>query len=82
MLRLLAMGYSNEAIAEMLCLTVRTVEYHMTNVLRKLGVGSRLEAAVWVHDCLPKELHSELGIGKNRGEKIGIFADDRTPKMW
>ncbi len=49
-LRLLAMGYGNEAIAEMLCLTMRTVEYHVTNVLRKLRVGSRLEAVAWVRE--------------------------------
>ncbi|MFF2412433.1 LuxR C-terminal-related transcriptional regulator [Streptomyces sp. NPDC058092] len=36
-----AAGASNRAIANALCLTVRTVEYHLTNVYRKLGVTGR-----------------------------------------
>ena len=36
-------GSSNRVIAESLFVTVRTVESHLTNVYRKLGVGSRAE---------------------------------------
>ncbi|MBN6040624.1 LuxR family transcriptional regulator [Amycolatopsis sp. 195334CR] len=36
-------GSSNRMIAESLFVTVRTVESHLTNVYRKLGVGSRAE---------------------------------------
>lgn len=39
--KLAAAGKSNRAIADALCLTVRTVEYHLTNVYRKLGVPGR-----------------------------------------
>jgi DNA-binding NarL/FixJ family response regulator len=54
-LRLLVEGLDNQAIAEGLCVATRTVEQHVTNVLDKLGVASRLEAAVWVRDYVPDE---------------------------
>lgn len=42
-------GYSNRQIAETLFLAVRTVEFHLSSVYRKLGVSGR------------RELHSVLG---------------------
>ena len=60
-LRLLAEGLDNAAIAEALCVTVRTVECHVTSILSKLEVASRLEAAVWVHDHLPDDLWKSTG---------------------
>jgi len=54
-LRLLVEGRDNQAIAQELCVATRTVEQHVTNVLGKLGVASRLEAAVWVRDHVPDE---------------------------
>ena len=55
-LRELVAGQSNSAIAETLSVAKKTVEYHVTNILRKLGVASRLEAAAWVHDHIPDDL--------------------------
>jgi DNA-binding NarL/FixJ family response regulator len=43
-LRLLATGMSNAAIAEDLTLSVNTVRNHVANLLMKLGVHSKLEA--------------------------------------
>ncbi|MFD4778912.1 LuxR C-terminal-related transcriptional regulator, partial [Streptomyces sp. NPDC058427] len=40
---LAAAGASNRSIAETLFLTVRTIETHLTNVYRKLGVSGRTE---------------------------------------
>lgn len=40
-LRLIAQGYTNSQIAEGLGLSVRTVEIHRTNLMRKLGMCNR-----------------------------------------
>jgi DNA-binding CsgD family transcriptional regulator len=44
-LRLVAAGGSNRAVAEELTISVRTVERHVANIFTKLGVSSRTEAA-------------------------------------
>lgn len=42
-LRLIAQGYTNSQAAEMLCISVRTVEYHRSNLTAKLNLHSRVE---------------------------------------
>jgi DNA-binding NarL/FixJ family response regulator len=49
-LRLVAEGLSNKEIAHELKVKKRTVEFHVGNILRKLGVVSRVEAAVWAKE--------------------------------
>ena len=68
-LQLLVEGLDNAAIAEALCVTAKTVEYHVTNALSKLGVASRLEAVVWVKDHWPDGLPGDLqrDLGKSPG---------------
>lgn len=44
-LELLEAGLSNQQIATRLCLTLHTVKNHVHNVLTKLGVSTRMEAA-------------------------------------
>lgn len=44
-----AEGRTNREIAEVLFVTVRTVESHLSNVYRKLGVGVRAELAAALH---------------------------------
>jgi DNA-binding NarL/FixJ family response regulator len=46
-LRLVAAGKSNQAIAAELVISERTVERHMSNIFAKLGVGSRTAAAAY-----------------------------------
>lgn len=46
-LTLLAVGAPNRAIADKLVLSERTVETHVSNVLGKLGVANRAQAAGW-----------------------------------
>lgn len=45
-LRRLAQGFTNRQIAHELDLSTRTVEAHLTHIYTKLGVSSRIEAAL------------------------------------
>lgn len=44
LLRLVAAGHSNKAIAEQVNISENTVKYHMKNILQKLGAKNRTEA--------------------------------------
>jgi two-component system, NarL family, response regulator LiaR len=46
-LRLLAQGLDNEAIAQALTLTMRTVQNHVSSIYGKLEVASRAEAILY-----------------------------------
>jgi DNA-binding NarL/FixJ family response regulator len=48
-LLLLAQGMSNEEIADELVVEVSTVKSHLARMMPKLGVRSRLQAAVWAY---------------------------------
>ena len=43
MLRLLALGHTNQEIATMLFISVRTAETHRAHIMRKLGLSTRAE---------------------------------------
>ncbi len=45
-LRLATRGMSNKDIANVLCLSVRTVKAHLTNIFNKMGVGCRTDAII------------------------------------
>ena len=49
-LRLIARGYRYKEIASSLHLSVKTVETHVSNVLRKLQLSSRHELTRWATD--------------------------------
>lgn len=49
-LRLVTQGKTNKEIAASLTVAERTVEFHLSNVLAKLGVDSRVKAAVWAKE--------------------------------
>jgi ATP/maltotriose-dependent transcriptional regulator MalT len=49
-LRLLATGVTNRAIAEQLVLSERTVDRHVSNIFGKLGVSSRAAATAYAFD--------------------------------
>jgi LuxR family maltose regulon positive regulatory protein len=43
-LRLIAAGYSNQAVADQLVLSLATVKSHVVHIMNRLGVSSRMEA--------------------------------------
>ncbi len=48
-LRLLAQGKSNQDIADTLIIGIKTVKFHVTNILAKLGVDDRTQAAIYAY---------------------------------
>lgn len=48
-LELIAQGRTNQEIANQLFITVKTVKTHITQILAKLGVDDRTQAAVYAH---------------------------------
>jgi NarL family two-component system response regulator LiaR len=48
-LKLIAQGRTNQEISDQLFITVKTVKTHITQILSKLGVEDRTQAAVYAH---------------------------------
>ena len=46
-LRQLALGLTNEQIAEAMHISYETIKEHVQHILRKIGVTDRTQAAVW-----------------------------------
>ena len=46
-LRLVLAGYTNKAIAAEICISEKTVEYHLDNIYTKIGARTRLMAGIW-----------------------------------
>lgn len=46
-LKLIAKGKSNQEVADELIIGVKTVKFHVTNILAKLGVEDRTQAAIY-----------------------------------
>jgi ATP/maltotriose-dependent transcriptional regulator MalT len=49
-LRLVSAGGTNRAIADRLCVSERTIDRHVSNILGKLGVPSRTAATAYAYD--------------------------------
>jgi len=50
-LRLVAEGCTNQEIAEKLIVSPTTIKTHVQNILQKLGVSDRTQAAVYAVRC-------------------------------
>jgi len=48
-LALVARGYTNREIADAFTISVKTASVHVSHILRKLGVSSRVQAAEIAH---------------------------------
>ena len=48
-LKLLAQGKSNQDIADTLMIGIKTVKFHVTNILSKLDVEDRTQAAIYAY---------------------------------
>ncbi len=49
-LKLVAQGMDNKAIAKALKITPKTAAFHVTHILRKLDLDSRQKAVAWLHE--------------------------------
>jgi len=49
-LRLIAAGHTNKGVAGALCLSERTIDRHVSNILGKLDVPSRAAATAYACD--------------------------------
>jgi DNA-binding NarL/FixJ family response regulator len=49
-LRLVAAGDTNKAIAAELCLSDRTIERHLSNIFTKLDLSTRAAATAWAYE--------------------------------
>ena len=48
-LKLIAKGKSNQELADELHIGIKTVKFHVTNILAKLGVEDRTQAAIYAY---------------------------------
>ncbi|MEA5507037.1 response regulator transcription factor [Halotia wernerae UHCC 0503] len=55
-LSLIATGASNREIAEILCITEKTVKNHVSSILSRLNLRDRTQAAVFAHSFLTPKL--------------------------
>jgi DNA-binding NarL/FixJ family response regulator len=46
-LQLVVTGKTNKAIASEVCISAKTVEFHLDNIYTKVGVRTRMLAGVW-----------------------------------
>ena len=46
-IQLVLAGKTNKGIASEMCISTKTVEFHLDNIYRKLGVQTRMMAGIW-----------------------------------
>ena len=66
----MAAGQSNQQIADALFITRKTASVHVSNILGKLGVANRVEAAA---------IAQRLGLAASPDVRVGRNGDDVSP---
>jgi hypothetical protein len=77
-LRLVTDGRSNRQIAEELFIGAKTASVHVSNILAKLGVASRVEAAAVAHRLSLFERLAARDPGPRDDLRIGTWPGTRT----
>jgi two-component system response regulator NreC len=81
-MRLLALGHTNQEIAKQLFISVRTAETHRAHIMRKLGLTTRAELG---RHALAHGLHADaepLRVRQSRdGDSAGLWGDRATPGL-
>jgi len=44
----ISQGFSSQQVAEKLCISKKSVDFHLSNIYQKLGVSSRIQAVMKV----------------------------------
>ena len=57
-LQLVLAGQTNKAIAARICITEKTVEFHLTNIYTKIGKHTRMLAGLW---AMQQGIHTGTG---------------------
>jgi DNA-binding CsgD family transcriptional regulator len=70
--RLLLQGKGNKQIAAALDITIRTVEFHLSNIYRKLEVASRTEAVLKLAETRLRESTGGLESGDLRESAVDV----------
>ena len=73
---LVGMGLSNREIAERMGVAVKTVKFHVTNLLAKLGLKNRVEAARIVQILI--RIRRRAFLIKLAARKMNRVQDERT----
>lgn len=63
--RLLTIGKSNKEISSQLCITVRTVKFHVSNLLEKFKCETRVDLVLFLHSARSRTAQLKVIGGKN-----------------
>ena len=75
---LVGAGSSNKAVARELTISIKTVEFHLGNVYRKLGIGTRAELAYLVGSNSPRIVGRSHTAGNLPRERSALIGRDDT----
>jgi DNA-binding NarL/FixJ family response regulator len=63
-LNLIATGASNREIAEILCITEKTVKNHVSSILSRLNLRDRTQAAVFANSAIVRKMYKNFEVNE------------------